>query len=78
MARIRYTRCRPPPHQGRRWPWTLQQVQIERVAKNSKPRNGFEFSYTPLATSTPTVPSRLPSHYNAIQLCGSFGFVVLQ
>ena len=47
-------------------PSTLQQVQIERAAKNSKPRNGFEFSYNPphrrRATATPTVPSRLPSH----------------
>ena len=61
-------------------PLTLQQVQIERVAKNSKPRNGFGFSYTPSATTTPTVPSRPPSHYDAIhhQLCRSFGFVVLQ
>ena len=55
-------------------PSTLQQVQIERVAKNSKPRIGFEFSYTPPATTTPTVPSRLPSHDDAIhpQLCRSF------
>ena len=61
-------------------PSTLQQVQIEHVAKNSTPRNGFEFSYTPPATTTPTVPSRLPSHYDAIhqRLCRSFGFVVLQ
>ena len=61
-------------------PSTLQQVQIERVAKNSKPNNGFEFSYMPPATATPTVPSRLPSHYDAIhqQLCRIFGFVVLQ
>ena len=28
-------------------PSTLQQVQIERAAKNSKPRNGFELSYNP-------------------------------
>ena len=61
-------------------PSTPQQVQIERVTKNSKPRNGFEFSYTPPATTTPTVPSRLPSHHDAIhqQLCQSFGFVVLK
>ena len=61
-------------------PSTLQQVQIERVAKNSKLRNGFEFSYTPPTTATPTVPSRLASHYDAIhrQLCRSFGFVALQ
>ena len=65
---------------------TLQQVQIKRAAKNSKPRNGFEFSYNPpppprrRATATPTVPSRLPSHYDAIhrRLCGSFGCVILQ
>ena len=43
-------------------PSTLQQVQIKRVANNSKPCNGFEFSYTPPATANPTVPSRLPSH----------------
>ena len=60
MARIRYTRSRPPPHQGRRWPSTLQQVQIERVAKNSKPRNGFDFSYTPRATTTPNPNSPKP------------------
>ena len=47
-------------------PLTLQQVQIERVAKKSKPRIGFEFSYTPPTTATPTVPSPLPSHYDAI------------
>ena len=39
-------------------PSTLQQVQIERAAKNSKPRNGFEFSYmvhspSPVTPSTP-------------------------
>ena len=61
-------------------PSTVQQVQIERAAKNSKPRNGFEFSYTRPATATSTVPSRLPSLYDAIhqRLCRSFGFVVLQ
>ena len=34
-------------------PSTLQQVQIERAAKNSKPRNGFEFSYNPPAAAVP-------------------------
>ena len=64
-------------------PSTLQQVQIDRAAKYSKPGYGFEFSYNPPAASapaTPTVPSRLPSHYDAIhrRLCCSFGCVILQ
>ena len=37
-------------------PSTLQQVQIERAAKNSKPRNGFEFSYNPPAAAAPQQP----------------------
>ena len=32
-------------------PSTLQQVQIERAAKNSKPCNGFQFSYKPPAAA---------------------------
>ena len=34
-------------------PSTLQQVQIEHATKNSKPRNGFEFSYKPPAAAAP-------------------------
>ena len=41
-------------------PSTLQQVQIERVAKNSKPRNGFEFSYTRPATALSSHTRALP------------------
>ena len=41
-------------------PSTLQQVQIERVAKNSKPRNGFEFSYTPLPQQPPQSQAASP------------------
>ena len=37
-------------------PSTLQQVQIERAAKSSKPRIGFEFSYNPLAAAAPRQP----------------------
>ena len=40
-------------------PSTLQQVQIERAAKNSKARNGFEFSFeapTRLGTGEPRPP----------------------
>ena len=64
-------------------PSTLQQVQIERAAEHSKPRNGFEFSYKPPAAAAPQQPPQsqaAPSHQDAIhrQLCRSFGFVVLQ
>ena len=37
-------------------PSTLQQVQIEHAAKNSKPRNGFDFSYNPPAAAAPQQP----------------------
>ena len=37
-------------------PLTLPQVQVERAAKNSKPRNGFEFSYKPPAAAAPQQP----------------------
>ena len=67
MARISYT---APP--------TPQQVQIERIAKNSKPRNGFDFSYTRPATATPTLPSRLPSHYDAVTRCQAASGVVVR
>ena len=45
-------------------PSTLQEVQIERAAKNSKPRNGFEFSYKtpppPLRHNNPHTPKPPP------------------
>ena len=41
-------------------PSTLQQVQIERAAKNSKPRNGFEISYTPPPPPPPPVMPASP------------------
>ena len=65
-------------------PSTLQQVQIERAAKNSKPRNDFEFSLKPPTAASPQQPPQFPSrlrfHYDAIhwQLRRSLRFVVLQ
>ena len=56
-------------------PSTLQQVQIERAAKNSKPRNGFEFSYNPPPpAAAPQQPpqSQAASPPTATQSIGGF------
>ena len=65
-------------------PSTLQQVQIERAAKNSKARNGFEFSFeaptgavaakpppkpTPTTAHTPSVASYV--QVLSLSYCGS-------
>ena len=61
-------------------PSTLQQVQIERSAKNGKPRNGFEFSLKPPASASPqqspkpptaATPSTTQGLTNFIQVLGS-------
>ena len=59
-------------------PSTLQQVQIERAAKNSKPRNGFEFSYKPPANAAPQQPPQphAASPPTTAQSIGSFVEVV--
>ena len=49
-AALRYTKSEGAPS-------NLQQVQIERAAKNSKARNGFEFSFE----APPE--ARLPNHH---------------
>ena len=61
-------------------PSTLQQVQIERAAKNGKPRNGFEFSLKPPTSASPqqspkppatATPSTTQGLANFIQVLGS-------
>ena len=49
-------------------------MQIERAAKNSKPRNGFEFSYNPPAAATPQQPpqSQAASPPTTTQSIGGF------
>ena len=42
-------------------PSTLQQVQIERAAKNSKARNGFEFSFEAPTGGAPAKPPPKPA-----------------
>ena len=55
-------------------PSTLQQVQIECAAKNSKPRKGFEFSSKPPTAASPQQPpqSQATSPPTMTQSIGSF------
>ena len=55
-------------------PSTLQQVQIERAAKNSKPRNGFEFSLKPPTAASPhqSPQSQAASAPTTTQSIGTF------
>ena len=56
-AALRYTKSEGAPS-------NLQRVQIERAAKNSKARNGFEFSFAPTggAASCQTITQARANH----------------